>query len=328
VIVVFGSINVDLVARVQRLPQAGETLAGRAFDAARGKGANQALAAWRAGGEAPFGVARDEAMYSIALRTLVRDGATDRHPQVDAAPGAALIHVDDRGENGITVVEGANAHARAAQVPDAMLSAGTTVMMQLEVPMDENAALARRARGCGARVILNAAPAATLPATLLDDVDVLVVNEFEAQLLAGSADVGMQAACRRLASSSAASRRRWGRRCALRPSGDLHSTCTLDRRRRHRGAGDAFTAALAVAPTGATPSRGFARRSPLKSRMRRRRRQDLMPTREATDRLAATLAVDRASRGHPGRSGATARILRGAAGASPRTAQRRRPLPH
>ena len=81
-----------------------------------GKGANQALAARRGGSDVTlFGcVGRDEAMYSIALRTLVRDGVdlTGIH-KVDAAPGVALIHVDDRGENCITVVAGANAHARA-----------------------------------------------------------------------------------------------------------------------------------------------------------------------------------------------------------------------
>src|SRR4051794_32373637 len=122
-IVVFGSINVDLVARVQRLPQAGETLTGRSFAMlAGGKGANQALAARRAGGDVTlFGcVSCDEAMNSIALRALVRNGVdlTGIH-NVAAAPGVALIHVDDLGENCITVVAGANAHARATQVPDA-----------------------------------------------------------------------------------------------------------------------------------------------------------------------------------------------------------------
>src|SRR3954471_103186 len=200
-IVVFGSVNVDLVARVQQLPRAGETLAGRSFAMLPGgKGANQALAARRAGGDVTlFGcVGRDEAMDSIALRELVRDGVDlTGVRKIDAAPGVALIHVDDHGENCITVIAGANAHARASQVQDAMLTAGTTVLMQLEVPVHEVAALARHARQRGARVILNAAPAAMLPLELFDDVDVLVLNELEAKRLAGSVDVDLQAACQR-----------------------------------------------------------------------------------------------------------------------------------
>jgi ribokinase len=297
VIVVFGSINVDLVARVTRLPQAGETLAGRSFAMLPGgKGANQALAARRAGGDvALFGcVGQDEAMSSIALRTLVRDGVdlTGIH-EVDAAPGVALIHVDDRGENCITVVAGANAYARATRVPDAMLSAGTTVMMQLELPVDEIAALARRARKCGARVILNAAPATTLAATLLDDVDVLVVNELEAKLLAGSADVDIQAACRRLAAPSRSVVATLGPAGALcvhrgairtQPAPAINVVDTV-------GAGDAFTAALAVAL-----DRGDAFESAMRQAVAAGSlacgvagAQDSMPTREAIDRLAATL---------------------------------------
>ncbi len=296
-IVVFGSINVDLVARVQRLPQAGETLAGRSFSMLPGgKGANQALAARRAGGDVTlFGcVGRDEAMSSIALRTLVRDGVDlTGIRKVDAAPGVALIHVDDRGENCITVVAGANAHARAAQVPDAMLSARTTVLMQLEVPVDEIAALARRARERGARVILNAAPAATLGATLLDDVDVLVVNEFEANLLARSGDLDMQAACRLLASPSRSVVATLGSAGALyvhrgatrtRPAPFIDVVDTV-------GAGDAFTAALAVAL-----DRGDAVESAIRQAVAAGSlacgvagAQDSMPTREAIDGLAATL---------------------------------------
>jgi ribokinase len=295
VIVVFGSINVDFVARVQRLPQAGETLAGQSFSMLPGgKGANQAVAARRGGADVTlFGcVGRDEAMYSIALRTLVRDGVdlTGIH-KVDAPPGVALIHVDDRGENCITVVAGANAHARADQVPDAMLSAATTVLMQLEIPIDEIAALARRARRRGARVILNAAPASALRATLLDDVDVIVVNEGEAKLVAEAVDI--HAACRRLATrsrsvvatlgaSGAIGIHRGVSRTQHAPAIDVVDTV---------GAGDAFTAALAVA---------LDRNDGFESAMRQAvaagslacgvvGAQDAMPTREALDRLAATL---------------------------------------
>jgi ribokinase len=84
------------------------------------------------------------------------------------------------------VVAGANAHARAELVPDAALVRGNTLLMQLEVPFAEVTALAARARSRGMRVVLNAAPAQALPESLLQDVDVLVVNEHEARICGGS----------------------------------------------------------------------------------------------------------------------------------------------
>ena len=119
-IVVFGSINVDLVARVPRLPRPGETLVGSRFEMAPGgKGANQALAAARAGAVVRlFACVGRDAMAPIALRNL-REAGVDLSGvrEVDAPTGVALIHVDDAGENCITVVAGANAEARAAQFP-------------------------------------------------------------------------------------------------------------------------------------------------------------------------------------------------------------------
>ena len=100
---------------------------------------------------------------------------------VDTATGVALIHVDAEGENAITVIAGANGHARATQVPDAALGPDTTLVLQLEVPIAEVAALASRAGG--ARVILNAAPAAALPDDLLRRLGTLIVNESEALVL-------------------------------------------------------------------------------------------------------------------------------------------------
>jgi ribokinase len=203
-IVVFGSINVDLVARVQRLPRAGETLTGRSFAMLPGgKGANQALAASRAGGDVRlFGcVGRADGLAAIAMREISQSSIDVAGVVTcDASTGVALIHVDDDGENCITIVPGANASARAAQVSDAVFSRDTVVLMQLEVPIDEVALLARRARLRGACVVLNAAPVTRLPPSLLDDVDVLVVNESEAMEFSESTDV--HGAVRNLASAS------------------------------------------------------------------------------------------------------------------------------
>lgn len=202
-VVVFGSLNLDLVARVPRLPVPGETLLGSAFVMTPGgKGANQALAARRAGAEVRFfGHVGADALAPEALALLTGSGVdlTGVTP-IDQPTGVALIQVDPRGENAITVVPGANAAARAAQVPDSALVPGNTLLMQLEVPLAEVAALARRARARGARVLLNAAPAATLPPGLLADVDVLLVNETEAVALARDLGVdGMDALCRHVA---------------------------------------------------------------------------------------------------------------------------------
>ena len=183
-VVVFGSINLDLVARVARIPAPGETLAGHSFKTVPGgKGANQALAASRAGAQVKmFGAVGRDAFAAKALANLEASGVDlSGVIAVDTPTGVALIHVDARGENAITVIAGANGEARAAQVPDEALGPTSTLVLQLEVPLVEVARLARRAHG--ARVILNAAPAATLPDDLLHRVGILIVNETEAAIV-------------------------------------------------------------------------------------------------------------------------------------------------
>jgi ribokinase len=186
-IVVFGSVNLDLVARVARLPLPGETITGSAFAALPGgKGANQALAAHRAGADVALaGAVGADVFAGDALSGLVAAGVDVgwvRH--VAEATGVALIHVDDSGQNAITVVPGANVAADAAAVPDAALIPGNTLLLQLEVPMAAVNEIASRAKRRGARVILNAAPAHPLPAALLAALDVLIVNAIEAATLA------------------------------------------------------------------------------------------------------------------------------------------------
>ena len=188
-IVVFGSINVDLVAHVARLPHPGETVTADSFAShPGGKGANQALAARRAGAEvALIGAVGNDGFAAAALQSL-EDAAVDltRVRRVDAPTGIALIHVESSGENCITIVAGANASADAAQVPDELLAVDTTVVMQLEVPLPAVCALAARAHQRGARTILNAAPSHALPADLLESLDALIVNETEATAIAAA----------------------------------------------------------------------------------------------------------------------------------------------
>jgi len=156
-----------------------------------GKGANQALAACRAGARvALVGAVGRDAMADASL-ALVRAAGVDTAAvaRVDAATGIALIHVDARGANAITIVPGANALVHAAMLPDRDADARTTLVLQLEIPLAEVTRAARRADARGALVVLNAAPASSLPHDLLDAVDVLVVNEHEAMLVARTASL-------------------------------------------------------------------------------------------------------------------------------------------
>jgi ribokinase len=188
-IVVFGSINVDLTARVERFPLPGETIAGLSFAVvAGGKGANQALAARRAGAAVTMvGAVGTDAFASTALSGLT-DAGVDLAGvrRIDGSTGIAVIVVDARGQNSIVVVPGANGSVATGDLSDAMLGPGTTLVLQLEVPLAAVADVATRARARGARVVLNAAPAMGLPEKLLSTLDVLIVNEHEAEALAAA----------------------------------------------------------------------------------------------------------------------------------------------
>lgn len=254
-VVVFGSINLDLVARVPRIPAPGETIAGRTLATLPGgKGANQALAARHAGAEvAMVGAVGRDGFAAAALANLAAAGVDLTHVAAVAGPtGVALVNVDDRGENAITVVPGANAHVREGDVPDALLAPGSTLLMQLEVPAAEVAALAHRAHARGVTVVLNAAPALPLPVALLADLDVLIVNEHEAaacarawQLPAAPAQF-VAAATERLGLSVVLT---MGARGALTQVGrePIRATSPAVDVVDTTGAGDAFAGALAAA---------------------------------------------------------------------------------
>ena len=188
-VVVFGSINLDLVTRVPRLPSPGETLTGSGFASyPGGKGANQALAAARAGAVVRmYGAVGRDAAAGSAL-ALLRAGGVDLSgvPAVDPPTGCATILVDDAGENAIVVVPGANGKVDPGAVPDAVLAPGAVLVLQQEVPASANAALIGRAARAGMRIVLNAAPARPLTRDLLAMTTTLIVNENEAAALAPS----------------------------------------------------------------------------------------------------------------------------------------------
>ena len=192
-IVVFGSINVDLVVRVAALPRPGETVLAPSYDAvAGGKGANQALAAARAGAAVRMvGCVGRDGFADLALATL-RDAGVGLSAvaAVDAPTGCAMICVDAQGRNQIAVASGANRRVRAARLDEAALGPKTTLVLQLEIDHGETWAVIERARSRGARIVLNAAPAAKVPAAALRALDVLIMNEIEAGMLAGGASAG------------------------------------------------------------------------------------------------------------------------------------------
>jgi len=196
-IVVVGSINIDLVVRVATLPRPGETVLGGRFASVHGgKGANQAVAAARAGGRTTF-VARvgDDSMGHAAIEAFRAEGIeTDFISVTPHCPtGVALILVDAAGENSIAVAGGANDRLSAADVELARpaIEAADIVVLQLEVPLEAVAHAVAIAQAAGTRVILNPAPARPLPATLLAHIDVLTPNETEGVSLASHAAATM-----------------------------------------------------------------------------------------------------------------------------------------
>jgi ribokinase len=190
-IVVVGSSNTDMIIKLDRIPRPGETILGGDFStAAGGKGANQAVAAARAGGKVTF-VARvgDDVFGRQAVQGFVADGIDTSRvlTDSDAPSGVALIFVDGSGENSIAVASGANARL----TPDDVLSARDAIasadvlVTQLETPVDTVRAAVELAAEHGVRVVLNPAPAQPLGEEILRHVSVLAPNETEAELLTG-----------------------------------------------------------------------------------------------------------------------------------------------
>ena len=192
-ITVFGSINVDLVTAVERLPEAGETVLGGSYTVVPGgKGANQALAAARAGARVcMIGGVGDDGFASTALATLRADGVDLAHVARRTTPtGCAMIAVARSGDNQIVVASGANRDTVAAQLLESDIG-HNTLLLQMEVPHEENWRAVREARARVARIVLNVAPAGTVPVAALDDIDVLVMNRPEAASVARDLGLGL-----------------------------------------------------------------------------------------------------------------------------------------
>src|SRR5258708_22190776 len=188
-IVVLGSLNMDFVVTVDRLPAPGETTLGRDFQMLPGgKGANQACTAGKLGaaarmiGRVGYDVFGD---HLKASRPAAGVDVSGVHAERAQPPGVALIWVDRAGQNSIVVASGANHELAAADV-EAMrksLRGAAIALFQLETPLDTVEAALKLAREEGATTVLDPAPAQPLPASLLAAVDILTPNESEALLL-------------------------------------------------------------------------------------------------------------------------------------------------
>jgi ribokinase len=190
-VLVIGSSNTDMIIKVDRLPEAGETVLGGQFASmAGGKGANQAVGAARAGAKVTF-ITRvgSDTLGENAVRGFRADGINVNYVVRDAkAPsGVALIFIGKDGENSIAVASGANGNLAGADLKHAVsaFESAAVVVLQLEVPLKTVQAAAALAKKAGAPVILNPAPAQPLPASLLKDTFLLTPNQTEAELLTG-----------------------------------------------------------------------------------------------------------------------------------------------
>lgn len=188
-VLVVGALHLDVVVRAPRLPRLDETLVGESVAyVVGGKGANQALAAARAGARvAMAGCVGEDASADTLLGALDAAGV-DRTGvrRVPGASGTSVAIVDAHGSYGAVIVSAANLALRAE---DVSVDPGTRiVLLQNEIAEAVNIGVARAAAAVGARIVLNAAPARTLSDELLAAVDVLVVNRGEAATLTGRAD--------------------------------------------------------------------------------------------------------------------------------------------
>jgi len=193
-IVVIGSANTDMVVKAKTLPLPGETiLGGKFFMNAGGKGANQAVAAARMGGQVTL-VAKvgDDIFGKQTIEGLKKENINTDFVFIDAiAPsGIALINVNEEGENCIVVAPGANANLLPADIDKAIIvSIAEIILMQLEVPMQTIEQVAKNAKLNHQKIIINPAPAQALPDELLKGLYLITPNEIEASMLTGIAVV-------------------------------------------------------------------------------------------------------------------------------------------
>lgn len=185
-IINFGSINIDMIMHVNKLPTPGDTILCNSYSMLPGgKGANQAVAAAGAGSRViMFGQVGSDEFGQIAINSMKQKGINTDYIAIDSIPtGCASISVDSHGENIITVASGANNAVKSSIIPDSLLTETTTVLMQMEVNPKQNWDLLKRAKKNKCLTILNLAPAMKMTQEALKNLSYLIMNEVEARHL-------------------------------------------------------------------------------------------------------------------------------------------------
>ena len=299
-VLVVGSINMDLVMRVQHLPRPGQTVIGQDLrESPGGKGANQAVAVARLGARCSLvGGVGDDAMGERLLDALAASGVETGHVRrfAECPSGVALIGVEDSGQNAITIIPGANGRSRPEDVAacESLIRQADVLLLQLEIPLETVEEAVLLARRHGVITVLDPAPAPVSLPQALYQADILCPNESEAECLTGIA-------VHDLASAQEAARaiRKLGARQIIITLGargamvcDEHDLCTpvpnfRVTSRDTTAAGDALAAALGVALAEGRPLREAVRFGCAAGALATTRHgaQESMPTRAEVDQL-------------------------------------------
>ena len=258
-IVVVGSVNMDLIVKVSKLPTIGETVISGIFKMVPGgKGANQAVAVAKLGAESHFvGRIGDDDFGRVLMENFREAGVGIEYVSIDRSShtGVALIMVDQDGRNIIAVASGANSKLTVEDVEKAQdsIKSASAVLLQLEIPLESVMRAASIAKEGKSSVILNPAPARPLPIELIQLVDVIVPNEVEAEVLTGvkvrDIDSARKAGEKLLELGSGTAVITLGEKGAVlvSPDGFSHISALRVKTVDTTGAGDAFCGALALA---------------------------------------------------------------------------------
>lgn len=199
-VLVVGSLNIDIVTYLERMPLPGETVLGDRLEIfSGGKGLNQAVAAARSGGEVTMvGVLGNDANSTTLREVLIKEKINHDHvKEISGFCGTAVIEVDKKGKNRIIVISGANAELKAESVTEELLNSISDkkiLLAQLESPISELESIFKSAKARGFYNILNPAPATNLSKEFLSVTDLLVPNQFEAEFLTGIKVVDVESA--------------------------------------------------------------------------------------------------------------------------------------
>ena len=250
-LLVFGSINIDFIFPLPRLPQAGDTVwSGNARTEPGGKGANAAVAAARDGAAVTLvGAVGTDVLADAALAGLAQAGVTLSHiARVPEDTGRAAVCIDPEGYTTVAVQAGANRLACASQVPDGLLGPRTTLLLQMETEPAETAALLLRAKRRGARVILHLSPARPIDTAALTAADILVGNSPELAWAGEHLGTGNNPASLSAALGSVIVRMMGVQGAEMMsPEGFRHMPVVPVHMRDTTGAGDCFSGVLAAA---------------------------------------------------------------------------------